>query len=146
MFKRKFVKIILPSILLLTSCGMPKNIVYFQDLETEKVLEIDHNNSIVAKPNDELSIIVTCQNPELAAIFNLPLVTTLAGRGSSQAYNQQVATYTVDTGGNINFPVLGILKVEGLTRAEISNTIKDRLVSEKLLDSPVVSVSFVNVF
>lgn len=146
MFKRKFIKIILPSLLLLTSCGMPKNIVYFQDLETEKVLEIDHNNSIVAKPNDELSIIVTCQNPELAAIFNLPLVTTLAGRGSSQAYNQQVATYTVDTDGNINFPVLGLLKVEGLTRAEISNTIKDKLVAEKLLDSPVVSVSFVNVF
>lgn len=146
MFKRKLVKIILPSLLLLTSCGMPKNIVYFQDLETEKVLEIDHNNSIVAKPNDELSIIVTCQNPELAAIFNLPLVTTLAGRGSSQAYNQQVATYTVDKDGNINFPVLGLLKVEGLTRAEISNTIKDKLVAEKLLDSPVVSVSFVNVF
>lgn len=146
MFKSKLVKIFLPSLLLLTSCGMPKNIVYFQDLETEKVLEIDHNTSLVAKPNDELSIIVTCQNPELAAIFNLPLVTTIAGRGTSQAYNQQVATYTVDKDGNINFPVLGNLKVEGLTRAEISNMIKDKLVAEKLLDAPVVSVSFVNVF
>lgn len=146
MFKSKIVKIFLPSLLLLTACGMPKDIVYFQDLETEKVLEIDHNYSIVAKPNDELSIIVTCQNPELASIFNLPLVTTLAGRGSSMAYNQQVATYTVDKNGNINFPVLGELKVEGLTRAEISVMIKDKLVSEKLLDAPVVSVSFVNVF
>lgn len=145
MLKKKFIKIFLPSLLLLTSCGMPKNIVYFQDLETEKVLEIDHNNGIVAKPDDEVSIIVTSQNPELAAIFNLPLVTTLAGRGNSQAYNQQVATYTVDKEGYINFPILGRIKVEGLSRTEISDKIKDDLVSQKLLDDPVVSVNFVNV-
>lgn len=146
MFKKKIVKLFLPSLLLLTSCGMPKNIVYFQDLETEKVLEINNNSSVVAKPNDELSIIVTCQNPELATIFNLPLVTTVAGRNQSQAYNQQVATYTVDQQGNINFPVLGELHVEGMTRAEISELIKSKLMSEKLLDDPVVSVSFVNVY
>lgn len=146
MLKRDLAKIFLLSLLLLTSCGMPKNIVYFQDLETEKVLEIDHNNSIVAKPNDELSIIVTCQNPELAAIFNLPLVTTLAGRGTSQAYNQQVATYTVNPAGDINFPIIGSIHVEGMTRAEIAEKIKNELVQGKLLDDPVVSVGFVNVF
>lgn len=146
MLKKKIIKIFLPSLLLLTSCGMPKNIVYFQDLDTEKEIDIDYNNSIVAKPNDELSIIVTCQNPELAAIFNLPLVTTLAGRGSSQAYNQQVATYTVNKEGDINFPILGQIKVEGLTRTEISDKIQNELMSQKLLDNPVVSVSFVNIF
>ncbi|MBD5209676.1 MAG: polysaccharide export protein [Bacteroidales bacterium] len=146
MIKKSLLKIFVPSLLLLSSCGMPKDIVYFQDLETEKVLEIDYNNSIVAKPNDELSIVVTCQNPELAAIFNLPLVTTLAGRGTSQAYNQQVATYTVDKDGNINFPVLGTIKVEGLTRTQISDKIKGDLVANRLLEDPVVSVSFVNIF
>lgn len=146
MIKRPLLKAFIPTLLLLTSCGMPKNIVYFQDLETEKVLEIGHNDGIVAKPNDELSIIVTCQNPELAAIFNLPLVTTLAGRGTSQAYNQQVATYTVNSGGEINFPILGELKVAGMSRWEISEKIKSELIAQKLLDDPVVSVSFVNVF
>lgn len=146
MIKRPLLKAFIPTLLLLTSCGMPKNIVYFQDLETEKVLEIGHNDGIVAKPNDELSIIVTCQNPELAAIFNLPLVTTLAGRGVSQAYNQQVATYTVNSDGEINFPILGELKVAGMSRWEISEKIKSELISQKLLDDPVVSVSFVNVF
>ncbi|MDD6889414.1 MAG: polysaccharide biosynthesis/export family protein [Bacteroidales bacterium] len=146
MIKRPLLKAFIPTLLLLTSCGMPKDIVYFQDLETEKVLEIGHNDGIVAKPNDELSIIVTCQNPELAAIFNLPLVTTLAGRGVSQAYNQQVATYTVNSDGEINFPILGELKVAGMSRWEISEKIKSELISQKLLDDPVVSVSFVNVF
>ena len=146
MIKRPLLKAFIPTLLLLTSCGMPKDIVYFQDLETEKVLEIGHNDGIVAKPNDELSIIVTCQNPELAAIFNLPLVTTLAGRGVSQAYNQQVATYTVNFDGEINFPILGELKVAGMSRWEISEKIKSELISQKLLDDPVVSVSFVNVF
>lgn len=146
MIKRPLLKAFIPTLLLLTSCGMPKDIVYFQDLETEKVLEIGHNDGIVAKPNDELSIIVTCQNPELAAIFNLPLVTTLAGRGTSQAYNQQVATYTVNSGGEINFPILGELKVAGMSRWEISEKIKSELIAQKLLDDPVVSVSFVNVF
>ena len=146
MIKRPLLKAFIPTLLLLTSCGMPKDIVYFQDLETEKVLEIGHNDGIVAKPNDELSIIVTCQNPELAAIFNLPLVTTLAGRGVSQAYNQQVATYTVNSDGEINFPILGELKVAGMSRWEISEKIKSELIAQKLLDDPVVSVSFVNVF
>ena len=146
MIKRPLLKAFIPTLLLLTSCGMPKDIVYFQDLETEKVLEIGHNDGIVAKPNDELSIIVTCQNPELAAIFNLPLVTTLAGRGTSQAYNQQVATYTVNSDGEINFPILGELKVAGMSRWEISEKIKRELIAQKLLDDPVVSVSFVNVF
>lgn len=146
MIKRPLLKAFIPTLLLLTSCGMPKDIVYFQDLETEKVLEIGHNDGIVAKPNDELSIIVTCQNPELAAIFNLPLVTTLAGRGTSQAYNQQVATYTVNSDGEINFPILGELKVAGMSRWEISEKIKSELIAQKLLDDPVVSVSFVNVF
>lgn len=146
MIKKHFLKIFLPSLLLLTSCGMPKNIVYFQDLEKEKVMDIENNVSVVAKPNDELAIIVTCQNPELAAIFNLPLVTTMAGRGASQAYNQQVATYTVDQCGDINFPVLGKLHVGGLTREEISNLIREDLVKKQLLDDPVVSVSFVNIF
>lgn len=146
MIKRPLLKAFISTLLLLTSCGMPKDIVYFQDLETEKVLEIGHNDGIVAKPNDELSIIVTCQNPELAAIFNLPLVTTLAGRGTSQAYNQQVATYTVNSDGEINFPILGELKVAGMSRWEISEKIKRELIAQKLLDDPVVSVSFVNVF
>ena len=54
MIKKKLVKIFLLSLLLLTSCGMPKNIVYFQDLETEKVLEIDPDYAPVKKVLSEL--------------------------------------------------------------------------------------------
>lgn len=141
--KRLFA-ILFPGALLLSSCGVQKDIIYFQDIEAEADLEIAQNKGVTAKPNDELSIIVTSKDPELAAVFNLPLVTTIAGRGSQNAYNQQVATYMVDEKGNIEFPLVGSVHVEGLSRVGIADKLKQELVSRSLISDPVLSVNFVN--
>lgn len=144
--KKRLFAILLPGALLLSSCGVPKDIMYFQDIDAENVLEIDQERGVTAKPSDELSIIVTSKDPELAAVFNLPLVTTIAGRGNQNAYNQQVATYTVDNKGNIEFPLVGTVHVEGLSREEIADKIKHELVARSLISDPVLSINFVNHF
>ena len=50
----------------------------------------------------------------------------------------------MDKDGNIDFPVWGAVKVQGLTRTEVAKTIKDRLMNEDLCKDPVVTVEFYN--
>lgn len=52
--------------------------------------------------------------------------------------------YLVDINGNIDFPVLGQLHVEGLTRRQLTELIKKRLINEELLKDPMVTVNFLN--
>ena len=50
----------------------------------------------------------------------------------------------MDINGNIDFPVLGQLHVEGLTRRQLTELIKKRLINEELLKDPMVTVNFLN--
>lgn len=138
------IKALAVSSLLLSSCGMPKDIVYFENSLPNEVIELSESNKITARPNDELSIIVSCKDPELAAMFNLPIVSYGAGR-TNMSYNQQVASYTVDARGNISFPVLGKVYVAGLKRDEIADKITKELKENEMVIDPVVVVDFINV-
>ena len=52
--------------------------------------------------------------------------------------------YTVDSKGNIDFPVLGAIHIEGMTREEVAAHIKKELQSHDLVKEPVVTVEFMN--
>nr|HDP3250647.1 polysaccharide biosynthesis/export family protein [Elizabethkingia anophelis] len=93
--------------------------------------------------NDRISIQVSAKSLELAAPFN-----TLAGTykvgvdgnvttGVDQSSNAQ--GYLIDREGNIAFPVLGNLHVEGLTLEEVRDLIRNRLINE-----PIVKVEILN--
>ena len=56
-----------------------------------------------------------------------------------------VSYYTVDSNGDIDFPVIGEIHIAGMTREEVASYIKNRLVKDKLVNDPVVVVEFVNV-
>lgn len=131
--------------ILLTSCSMPKKIVYFEDSVPNEIIAVTEASPIVAQPNDELNIIVTSKDPELAAMFNQPIITYSASQ-ASRSYNQFIANYTVDAEGNISFPILGQIHVGGLTRAQIAQKITDELVSKSLINSPTVVVDFLNAY
>ena len=130
---------------MLSSCGAVKDIAYFQNKVIDEPEKIDKHAGIVIQPKDMMSIVVSSRNPELVAMFNLPMVQYMAGSeiasGSSQ---QRLLGYVVDNDGNIDFPVLGLLKVAGLTRWELSEMIKKRLIKDGLLTDAVVTVEFMN--
>lgn len=63
---------------------------------------------------------------------------------SSYNYNQQVSSYTVDSNGNIDFPVLGEIHVAGLKREKIASYIKNELIRKNLIKDAVVIVEFLN--
>ncbi len=146
MFKVKnFIYLAVAAVLLLGSCAAPTNIAYFQNRLIDHPEQIDKHGGIVIQPKDMLSIIVSSKNPELVVMFNLPIVSYQAGSEivSSGGY-QRIMGYVVDNDGFIDFPILGRIKVSGLTRWELSELIKDRLISEGYLSDAVVVVEFMN--
>ena len=131
--------------LMLTSCATVKDIAYFQNKVVDEPEAIDKHAGIVIQPKDMLSIVVSSRNPELVAMFNLPVISYQAGSETvAGAGQQRLLGYVVDNDGQIDFPVLGPIDVAGLTRWELSELIKKRLLDDGLLTDAVVTVEFMN--
>ena len=142
--------ILLVGVAALSSCGSSKQVVYFQDLKPgETEIKLPEVKAITVRPEDKISIIVNSRDPQLTDLFNLPFVSRQLGQtlrsGSTYAgSNQGVSVYTVDIEGEIDFPVLGKLRVSGMKREEIAEYIKNELIKENLVKDPVVTVEFAN--
>ena len=129
----------------LGSCASTKDIAYFQNRMVDQPEKVDRHAGIVVQPKDQLSIVVSSRTPELVAMFNLPVVSYQAGSETvTGGMQQRLMGYVVDNDGYINFPVLGKIKVAGLTRWELSEMIKGRLIKDGLLSDAVVTVEFMN--
>ena len=76
-------------------------------------------------------------------LFNLLEASRKVGSNSNSSQGE-VLGYTVNSNGCIDFPVLGEIKVEGLTREEIAKCIKDKLITKNLVKDPIVTVDFMN--
>ena len=101
---------------LLASCGTAKQVTYFQDIRPGSDDSIRVVSEMRLMPDDKLSIVVSSKNQELALLFNLPTVSYRMGQASTTSTNTngQVSAYTVDSDGEIDFPVLGKIKVAGM--------------------------------
>ena len=128
-----------------SSCSTPKNIAYFQDAAYGKEEAVVNMNTIKVQPQDRLSIVVSCKEPELARLFNLVQTQNRVGQESStQQSDGRVSSYTVDSNGDIEFPVLGKVHIAGLTRQQVSEKIARDLIQGKWVSDPVVTVEFAN--
>lgn len=139
--------IVLLSILTLavTSCNTYRKINYLQDVVPDEAERIAINKGILIQPKDMISIVVSSRNPELALMFNLPVISYQAGSESvSGQGSQRLLGYVVDNDGNIDFPVLGLIHAAGLTRWELANEIKSKIIGMNYIKDPVVTVEFMN--
>lgn len=155
----KFIKAIagcavLATMMSLASCT-PKNITYFQNID-ETVATVDMaKTQIRVRPEDKLSIVVNSKDDQLSRLFNLPVVSTNITQAATLTSDVQtirgtnsiksgVSLYTVTPEGTIFFPVLGELKIAGMTRSEVAGFIKGELMGRDLVKDPTVTVEFVN--
>ena len=129
-------------VVLCTSCASSKKVVYLQDVVPLKQQDIEQKYEVYIHNDDLLAIMVNSKNPELALPFNMPMVSYQLG--SQTAPQQRVLGYLVDTNGDIDFPILGKLHVAGLTRLQLTDMIKQRLIDEDLIKDPIVTVQFLN--
>lgn len=123
-----------------TSCVTSKKVRYLQDMPKEGMPLNEALEATIA-PYDELRIYVlsnTGKDDELIKPFNV-MGGSIQGGG-----NQGGLSYIVDVNGNIQFPVLGDLHVEGLTRLQLQDTIASHLEKEGYIKNPLVTARFLN--
>ena len=130
-------KCLLCLLALLASCSAPKEVLYLQDITSLKEEVIDKNYEVIIHKDDLLAILVNSKDPELAMPFNMPMVSFQIG--STTSGQQRLLGYLVDQNGDIDFPILGKLHVEGLTRMQVTE-----LMNEDLIKDPIVTVQFLN--
>lgn len=125
-----------------TACTSTKKIIYLQDVVPLKQQEIEQKYEVIIHSDDLLAIMVNSRDPELALPFNMPMITYQLGSASTG--QQRVLGYLVDTNGNIDFPILGQIHAEGLTRMQLTELIKNKLIEGDLIKDPIVTVQFLN--
>lgn len=133
--------------MLCASCSSRKNIVYLNDMQIGVDYPINTKHEAVIHRDDRLSITVSCKKPELAIPFNIQSGSfQVASDGSitSQATVTKEKGYRVDVNGNIDFPILGQLHVEGLKVDEAQQLIKNKIIEGNYIKDPIVSIEFLN--
>ena len=141
----KFIRIVIAvftAAFLLVSCSAARKVVYLQDIQPNVSMLLQEVQSIRLQPGDKLSIIIHSRDKEIVQMFNLFDGT---GYGGINGYgNGNHSLYTVDDRGYIDMPVLGPVKVGGMTRQELASSIKYRLLESKLVKDPTVTVEYAN--
>src|SRR5690606_3924115 len=120
-------------LIFLTSCASREDIVYFQGTPTEMEAV---NYSPKLQPDDQLVITVSAMDFEATKPFNL---TNYYYQSQDEARR---LTYLIDEKGEIDYPVLGKLKLGGMTRVEAMDLMKEKL-SEYIVQ-PRVNIEIVN--
>ncbi|MBR3455916.1 MAG: polysaccharide biosynthesis/export family protein [Bacteroidaceae bacterium] len=139
-------------IVMMTSCVKRGDYIYLQDMDDKLEYPVVQKYETVIQRDDKLSIKVGCKSPELALAFNIfgESGYSVSSDGSISANNtnmsadSRVSGYTVGVDGNITFPMLGVLHVEGLTRKQLVDLITQKIVDLELLKDPIVIVEFLN--
>lgn len=134
--KNSFIFIVLITILL-SSCADKKKLVYLQGIENQKSYDGSLRYEVKLQPDDLLSIVVSAQNPEVTIPFNLPLI-----QGDIATTAQTGRTFLIDNDGFIEFPVLGKVKLGGLTRTDATTKLSEMV--SKYITDPTITVRILN--
>ena len=138
---RNLLGLLILFVLLTASCTTPRTLGYLLDMEYNKDYPAIPAPELKIQKEDRLSIQVFSEKAELSAPFNTLLtITDLANR----TITEPILTYVVDREGNIDFPVLGKLHVEGMTLKEIEKLIAGEIISRGYIREPVVNAELDN--
>lgn len=130
--------ITLVAISVLSSCVSKRDSVYFSDLsDTAKLLKLipAKFNDPLIQPDDILNITIQTIDPSVTAIVNQESPSTEATPGSSFGY-------LVSKDGFITIPMLGKLKVDGISTAQAMELIRGK--ASAFFKDPTVQVRFAN--
>jgi polysaccharide export outer membrane protein len=130
---------------MLAGCNSTKRVIYnFKNEEAIKTVLAD--GQIRIKPHDRLTVVVSSQNPELAAPFNAASSfnsMSLNPLGSSSVNGMQsVQVLTVDDKGLLEMPIIGKIDCNGKTRAEIANDIAKKIIDGGYISDAQVNIQF----
>ncbi len=128
-------------VVILSSCVSKKTITYFQDGTIDQS-RVSNDYVTIFKPDDLLQITITSSDIEAVKPFNLPAVTFAAATNSAAGVPQQ-QNYLIDSKGEIDFPLLGKIKIGGLTREQTIEMFKKKLIPDYVKD-PNINIRIAN--
>lgn len=127
-------------LMLFSSCGSRKNMVYLQQDSTQ-ISTLYEQYVPKIQVNDILTIVVTAADPKVTAPFNP--VSSMTTTNMTQSVDMALRpTYTVDNQGDITLPMLGKVHVVGLTRIEAIEKLRTEL--SQYIKDPGVNMNFNN--
>jgi len=137
-------------ILFACSCGSPKKITYFQDTPDSLYLSPKNIASLpfrepTINPNDILQVSILTLDPQVNNILTAANTSSFAiqpGSSNAPAGGASVPGFLVDHTGSIELPIIGKIKVAGLTTAVARDSIHNRVAA--FYKRPVVNVRFAN--
>ncbi|HEY0432968.1 MAG TPA: polysaccharide biosynthesis/export family protein, partial [Chitinophagaceae bacterium] len=124
----------------ITGCINQKKAVYFNDLNSSTITNKTPVPETIIQKNDLLNISVSSLDSKASEIFNSPNILNVTTAGSSG----EILGYLVGSDGTIQFPILGAIKADGLTKDQLRVSIQKKLMDQDLLKSPIVSIRFLN--
>src|SRR5690606_3582963 len=129
------------SVLIFTGCAK-RNLVYFSDIDSGSnySVKIDEVIEPQIQADDLLKITVSSLNQESNLLFNAGVIQSTGN--SSNIISPLNDGYLVDKNGEINFPVLGQIKLGGLKKEEAVEEIAFRL--REYVKDPIVNIRFLN--
>jgi len=128
---------------ILSSCTAYKNVPYLQNAASfTSTVEGSKLYDATIMPKDLLTIIVNCEDPQLAVPFNFTAATSTTLARTSSISTPTIQSYLVDNDGNVAFPILGKLHVAGYTKRSCESMLKEKL--KKYISDPWVTVRMAN--
>ena len=125
---------------LILSCASKKDVLYFQDSSELNLKEINKEFQPIIEVNDILYVTLSSVDQEVLEPFLR--VKQLQITNSVYNSNPGLGGYLVNVDGNISFPIIGDIKVEGQTRQYIENYLKTEI--SKYVKDVVVDVRIMN--
>lgn len=123
-------------VIVLSSCASRKEVVYFQDAKAFETI-VSKNTSINRfKVDDVISINVSTLDPQASGAFNI-----FKGAQEGGIRPEQL-DYIIDKNGEIDFPVLGAVKLLGLSPNEAKALLAERL--KDYLKDPIINIRLKN--
>lgn len=131
-------RILLPVLAIVSvSCSTSKSLTYMQDLVPGETFSVAEEPEITIRPGDRLRIVVSCKNPQLAQPFN-KAGTAFALKENDEGVVNETGVkatgwdryrdgYLVEPDGQIDFPVLGMTKVQDLTLSAIEKMLEEKI-------------------
>ena len=129
------------TIILPLSCTTPSQLGYLRDMEYNVPMMAQPAPELRLKVDDRLSIQVFADEPELAAPFNTILLKRIKETTGTSLLG---TTYGVDANGDIDFPVLGAVHVEGKTLREVKQELENQIIQRGYIKDPMVKVELEN--
>lgn len=126
---------------IISSCSSRRDIAYFQDEKISDFVQPELIYDLIYQPNDMLTIDVNALDPETVRPFNLGSV-PFSNSSMNETTSRRMQTYIVDEKGYIIFPVLGEIKIGGLTRKEATELLKSEI--SKYVKDPLINIRLIN--